>query len=63
MPIDNYKEHEFHEYCDKHCSSCYNDMQETLKKYKVGVKLENNSRDKDFDLIQEKSAHPEERYW
>lgn len=63
MELDNYKEHELHEYWDKKCSSCYSDMMTTLKKYKVGVTLENNLRDVDVELIRERSAHPENRYW
>lgn len=60
---DNYKEHKLHEFWEKNCSSCYSDMLETLKKYNIGATLENNPRDCDMDLMQQRSAHPEERYW
>ena len=61
--IDNYQEHELHEYWDKHCSACYSDMKATLEKYKVGVKLESNNQDRTLGYMAERSAHPEERYW
>ena len=53
--IDNYWEHSQHDKYDPKCSSCYSE--------KRNRKINKEDEKIDWDLLSERSAHPENDYW